>query len=73
MGSNNYQELKEKYDVLHSMHLCTKHFTFDSTFYIIPEAKTFRVIRFYNDNLDFRDLGSYDSPGIAYSEVMCGL
>ncbi len=73
INDSSYTELKDKYDKLHSLRSCTKHFTYDSVFYIIPEKEAFRVIRFYDGGMDYRDLGTYDSPGVAYSEVMCGL
>lgn len=62
-GAGYVRKLKEYYDRLLGIN-CTRHYTYDSTFYICDDgALGFRAIKFYNDSTDYR-IGAYQ-PGAA--------
>ncbi len=67
MTSTNITELKQWHEKLLGT-LATKHTTFDSTFYIVNEGKQgYKIIKFYDDNLDYRITEKHMCPAEAYS------
>lgn len=70
----NYTRLKDCYELFHKVNMCTKHTTHDSTFFIIDAGFSgFKVIKFYDGGVDYRNIGSFESLAEAYSMAICAL
>lgn len=69
----NYEKLFKAYSLWASMNLIQKHSTHDSIFFIFKETEGFKVVKFYNGDIDYRVSGHLETLSEAYNEGCQGL
>lgn len=64
-----YDKLYNAYSFWAKMNLIQKHSTHDSIFFIFKAVEGFKIVKFYNDGIDYRISGYLETLSDAYNEA----
>ena len=69
----NYERALDSCETLFLGNVATKHPIEGYTFFIIPTGEKYKVMKFYDGGIDYREAGGFESPSEAYSMAITAL